>query len=103
MRDIIKIDDNGAVVVPSGKVMMTDYEIVNLLGVMVPTVKGKIKTLLKSRQFRDCGRGGVVCSNGSIIPDYFGLEMVIAVAFQVDSYRADIFRKWVMHRLLQRN
>ena len=39
--------------------------------------------------------------NGSITPDYFGLEMVIAVAFQCDSYQAGIFRKWIMRRLLQ--
>ena len=103
MGEIITIDDSGVVAVPSGSIMMTAYEIADLLGVMVPTVKGRIKTLLKSRQFRDCGGGGVVCMNGSVTPDYHGLEMVIAVAFQVDSYRADIFRRWIMRRLLQRD
>ncbi|MFI3293720.1 MAG: hypothetical protein SNG27_09625 [Rikenellaceae bacterium] len=99
---VITISDSGAVNVPAN-VKMTDYEIARLLGIMVSTVKGKIKTLLKSRQFRDCGDGGVVCRNGSIVPDYFGLEMVIAVAFQVDGYEADIFRKWVIRRLTQSN
>ncbi len=103
MREIITIDDCGVVAVQSGNIMMTAYEIADLLGVMVPTVKGRIKTLLKSRQFRDCGVGGVVCSNGSVTPDYHGLEMVIAVTCQVDSYRADIFRRWIMRRLLQRD
>ena len=100
MRDVIKIDDNGRVVVPNGNVLMTDFEIANLLEVMVPTVKGKIKTLLKSRQFRNCSNDGVINANGSITPDYYGLDMVVAIAFQVDSYKADIFRRWLMRRLI---
>ena len=99
-RDSITINERGVVNVPA-KVQMADFEIANLLGVMVPTVRGAIKRLLKSRMGVDCS-GGIV-SGSSIVSEYFGLEVVIAVAFQVDSYRADIFRRWVMRRLLQRD
>ena len=33
--------------------------------------------------------------------EYYGLEIIIAIAFQVDSYEAEIFRRWVMKRLTQ--
>ncbi|MFR9554314.1 MAG: hypothetical protein SNH35_08760 [Rikenellaceae bacterium] len=96
-REKITINDSGAVNVPSGKIMMSEYEIAELLGVMVPTVRGKIQTLLKSRMcVESCG--GIVRGN-LIVPEYFGLEVVIAVAFQVDSFEADKFRKHILSRL----
>ncbi len=80
-------------------VAMRDFEIAQLLGVAIPTVRGKIKTLLKSRYISDCS-GGIV-SRRLLVPEYYGLEVVITIAFQVDSYEADIFRRWVMKRLTQ--
>ncbi len=100
-RDIITISDNGAVNVPSNNIMMTDYEIAQLLGVTVPFVRGAIKRLLKTRHVADCG-GGIV-SGHSIIPEFYGLEVIITVAFQVVSYQSDIFRKWVMQKMMQSN
>ena len=99
-RDMVTISDNGTVNVPAN-VQMRDFEIAELFGVMVPTVKGKIKTLLKNRHFNGCTYN--VVSGSNLIPDYFDLEMVVAVAFSVDSYQADIFRKWVMRKMIQSN
>ncbi len=97
-RGLITISESGAVSVPSN-VQMADFEIAQLLGVMIPTIRCKVKTLLKSRYISDCS-GGIV-SGRSLMPEYFGLEVVVAIAFQVDSYEADIFRRWVMKRLTQ--
>jgi len=96
-RNIISIDDRGSVSVPNGKIMMSDYEIAHLLGIIYPTVIGAIKRLLKSRACIDLH--GAVVQGQAVIPEYYGLEVVIAVAFQIDGYRADILRKWVMKRL----
>ena len=99
-RSIVTISDNSTVSVPAN-VQMRDFEIAELFGIMVPTVKGKIKTLLKNRHFDGCNYN--VVSGSSFIPDYFDLEMVVSVAFSVDSYRADIFRKWIMRKMMQSN
>ena len=99
MRNRITIE-GGAVYVPNN-IQMTDFEIAHLLGVTYSMVRGKIKALLKSRHFRDCSDGGTVRKNGTIVPDYFGLEMVVAIAMQVESYEAEIFRKWALRRLTQ--
>lgn len=95
-KNIITISDNGQVSIPT-TVSMQDFEIAELFDIMIPTVRGKIKTLLKSRFLPSCS-GGVVMGNG-IIPEYFGLEVVIAIAFQVNSYKADIFRKHILCKL----
>lgn len=99
-RDIVIISDNGKVNVPAN-VQMRDFEIAELFGVMLPTVKGKIKTLLKNRHFNDCSYN--VVSGSSLIPEYFDLEMVVAIAFSVDSCQAGIFREWIMRKIMQSN
>ncbi|MFR9626631.1 MAG: hypothetical protein SNJ31_02620 [Rikenellaceae bacterium] len=90
---VVTINENGVVSVPS-HVSMMDFEIAQLFGVMLPTVRGCIKRLLKSRMIVDCSGGEV--SGNKIIPTHFGLDVIIAIAFQVESYQANIFRKWVM-------
>ena len=97
---IITINDNGTISVPIN-VQMRDYEIANLLGVMTPAVRGAIKRLLKSRMGLDCN-GGIV-SGHSLIPEYFGLDVVIAIAFQVNSYQAEILRDYMLSRLTTRS
>ncbi|MFI3248507.1 MAG: hypothetical protein R3Y39_05195 [Rikenellaceae bacterium] len=99
-RGIITISEGGLVSVPS-YVSMMDFEIAQLLGIMLPTVRGCIKRLLKSRMIVNCSGGKV--SGNRIIPTHFGLDVVIAIAFQVESYRADLFRKWVIRRMTQQN
>lgn len=99
-RSIITISEGGVVNVPT-HVLMMDFEIAQLLGIMLPTVRGGIKRLLKSRMILDCS-GGEVHGN-KIVPTHFGLDVVIAIAFQVESYRADLFRKWVIRRMTQQN
>lgn len=96
-RDMVTISDNGTVNA-STNVQMRDFEIAELFGVMLPTVKGKIRTLLKSRHFKGCVYD--VVSGGRLIRDYFDFEMVVAIAFSVDSYRADLFRKWILSKAI---
>jgi hypothetical protein len=36
----------------------------------------------------------------TIYPDYYGLEMIIAVAFRVQSHNAGIFREWLIKKMV---
>ena len=95
-KNIITINDNGVVHIPH-KVEMKDYEIANLLGITYPAARGKIRTLLKSGvQYEYYGCGGEIMRNGMIMQEVFGLDMVIAVAFQTNTYEADIFKKHII-------
>lgn len=83
-------------------VQMRDFEIAELFGVMIPTVRANISAVLKSGVCEgDFSNGGIVIGK-FIIPDYYGLDMVVALAFRIQSYRADIFRKWVLGRVTRK-
>ena len=98
----ITISNNGRVYVPAN-VQMRDFEIADLFGVIIPTVKVKIKQVLKDGVCRgDITNAGTVVGN-SITPDYYDLDMVVALAFRIQSPRAKMFRKWVLERMVSTN
>ncbi|MFR9651538.1 MAG: hypothetical protein SNG35_05900 [Rikenellaceae bacterium] len=100
-RDIITISEGGVVTIPNGVVRMNVNEIALLFEVMLPTVRGKIRALHNSRALLDCDMNGGVVMGNRVIPEYFGLEVVIAVAFQLDGYKAEVFRKWILRKMAQ--
>ena len=92
-REIITITDEGAIVAPRdfGRVRMSVSEIAALLGAYYQTAKRHIRAIEKS---------GIADGHG-VHPEYYGLEMVAAVAFRVQSWQADTFRHWLMERATQ--
>lgn len=98
-NNIITISDGGKVNIPAS-VSMREFEIANLLGVTYQSVKAAIKRLLKSRYFY-CSGGEI--SDCRVIPDCFGLDTVIAIAFQVESYEANLFRAHILGRATAQN
>ena len=101
-ENIITITDNGEVNIPA-TVSMRDFEIAQLFEVFQQNIKTNIRAILKSGvSHGDISKGGVVVGN-SVIPEYFGLDMVIAIAFRIQSNNAEIFRKHVMEKLTATN
>lgn len=101
-RGIITIDRGGRIAIPVNP-QMTDFEIAELFGVFASKVKANISSLLKSNISQDeCLDGGVVIGK-TIYPLYYGLEMIIALSFRIDSANAKVFRKWVLKRIISNN
>ena len=101
-RYMVTISDNGMVNVPAN-VQMRDFEVADLFGVMVPTVKGKIRQILKEGVcVGDFSIGGIVVGN-TVMPEYYGLDMVAAVAFRIQSHKAELFRQWIMRKMMRSN
>ena len=98
-RNIICIDERGTVIVPAN-VQMRDFEIAELFGVMIPTIRSNIRAILKT------GVATADCTNGAtlvgcnVVPDYHGLDMVVALAFRIQSFEAKLFREWVMQKCI---
>ncbi len=80
---------------------MTDNEIALSFEAMLPTVRGKIRSLLNSRTILDCDMSGGIVMGNRVIPEYYGLEVVIAVAFQFNGYKAEIFRNYILRKASQ--
>lgn len=91
----ITISENGTVTI-TGPVQMTFFEIAELFGVFVQTIRSNVKAILKSEVVAaDVASGGTMDGN-LILPDYYGLDMVTALSFRINSRNAGVFRKWIL-------
>ncbi len=97
-RNVITISDNDKITVPDN-IKMNITEISHLFGLYYQQTKKAIREIEKSNIAQgDFSTGGEV-ENSKIYPDYYGLDMVIGVAFRVNTYEADVFRKWILKRI----
>lgn len=91
----IVINGNGTVSVPD-KVMMQDFEIAGLFGVMIPAVRANIRTILKTGIVTGDFTNGATLVGNNILPDCYGLDVIMALAFRIHSPQAEIFRRWML-------
>lgn len=98
-RKII-LSDNGTVIVP-GETKMSISEIADLFGIYYHTAKKHIRAIEKLGVARGDYSLSCTAEGSKIYPDYYGLEMIIAVAFQVQSANPEVFRKWIYRRVVR--
>lgn len=96
-KDKIIITDSGNVSIPRD-IKMTIPEIADLFAIFCQAAKMTIRAIEKSGVAS--GDLSLPCTvNGlNIYPEYYGLDMIIALAFRVQSPKAEIFRKWIMKK-----
>ena len=101
-RAIITISENGHVNIPSSNVWMSEMELVELFRVIAPTLQAAIKAIYKS---------GTLCSVSTQRCDlatpkswatFYNLEVVITLAFRLNTYEASRIRQKVLEEILQR-
>lgn len=78
---------------------MNDCELVELFGVTFPTLRTHIKSILKSGVVCIDFRYGAVQSGNHLLPNYYGFEMIMALAFRVHSSNAQSLRKHILGKL----
>jgi hypothetical protein len=92
--------ENGMVSVPqSGEVRMTAFEIAALFEVYTQTINAHIKAVLKSGVIKTDISCPATVTGNSVIPDFYGLDMITALAFRVHSPKAELFRERVIRRI----
>ncbi len=106
-RGMISIVGGRIVVTPAagtcggGTVWMSKHQIADLFGCFVAKVVSNIAAILKGgvldeswvcRFHRYKDGGGV---------ELYNFEMVTALAFRIDTRNADIFRQWLIERVMQ--
>jgi hypothetical protein len=96
-RTTITIIDSGIETDPQD-VRMTIDEIAYLFDIYYQTAKRHIRTIEKSGIAGGDERMSCTVEGMTIYPDYYGLEMIIAVAFRVQSHNAKIFREWIVRK-----
>jgi hypothetical protein len=97
-KKIITIEDGDVSIPTSIEIRMTIGEIADLFGIYYQTAKKHIRAIEKSGVAGGDEKMSCTVEGMKIYPDYYGLEMIIAVAFRVQSHNAKIFREWVVNK-----
>jgi hypothetical protein len=98
-RNTITISDSGIVSVPASvEIRMTIGEIAGLFGIYYQTIKRHIRAIEKSAVAGGDYSMSCTVEGMQVYPDYYGLEVIIAVAFRVQTKNAEIFRNWLIRK-----
>jgi len=101
-RGEIIIGEKKITIVPvNGTVWLSDWEIAQLFEVFQAKISSNIRSILKSGVLR--AEDVFYCyhyENGNCV-DLYNLEMITALAFRIHSYKAELFRKWLMKQAVK--
>ena len=101
-RAIITISESGRVNIPSDDVWMSEMELVELFGVIATTLRAAIKAIYKNGVFCSATTQRCEFATPTSWATYYNLEVVIALAFRLNTYEAGRIRQKVLEALCQR-
>ena len=101
-RAVITINENGKVNIPSNDVWMSEMELVELFGVTTPTLRAAIKAIYKSGTLCPMTTQRCDVATPKSWATFYNLEVVIALAFRLNTYEASRIRQMVLEGLHQR-
>ena len=103
-RNIITMNESGNIIVPENviDIWMSEPELVELFGIIVPTLRAAICAVYKSGVLKEYeGQRDVRLENG-YYTDVFSFPMVVALAFRINSFGAEQVRNAIFERLYLR-
>ena len=102
-RGIITMNEYGRVTIPtSTNVWMTEAELSSLLGTIAPTLRAAIRAVYRSGVLNEHEVQKYVRLENGYHADVFGLPMIVALAFRINSSGAEQMRKILFERLYLR-
>lgn len=102
MRRIITIDEQENIRFSESKsdVWMTAGEIAGLFHVTASAVNNAIRTIRKSGVLNDYEVCKYIPLEKGCSVDVYSFEIIIPVAFRLNTYYTHLFRQWIMERML---
>ena len=101
-RAIITISENGRVNIPSDNVWISEMELLELFGVIASTLRAAIKAIYKSGTLCSATTQRCDIATPASWATFYNLEVVIALAFYLNTYEANLIRQKVLEGLCQR-
>ena len=101
-RAIITISESGRVNIPSNDVWMSEMELVELFGVIAPTLRAAIKAIYKSGTLYPESTQHCDLATPKSWATFYNLEVVIVLAFRLKTYEASRIRQKVLESLCKR-
>jgi hypothetical protein len=104
MKEEIITIENGIVYLPqSVEIWMTQHEIARLFECFISKISSNIRAILKTGvldQNKVCRMYNF--KNGSSVEQY-NLEMIMALSFRIESEKSEVFRGWIIKRMINYN
>jgi hypothetical protein len=103
-REVITIDGCGRVTVPSDatNIWMNEMELVELFGVIVPTLRAAIRAVYKSGVLKPYEVERRIKLTNGYYSETYSLPMVVALAFRINTPNAARVRNALLERLCLR-
>lgn len=103
-RETIIMDEYGKVIVPTNvaNVWMSEAELLELFGVIAPTLRAAIKAVYKSEVLQSCEVERCIKQPNGYGLDMYALPMVVALAFRISTPNTERVRNALLERLCLR-
>lgn len=103
-RNIIIVNESGNIVMPENiaNIWMSELELVELFGIIAPTLRAAIKAIYKSNVLKEYEVQKYVRLENGYNADVFSFPMIVALAFHINSFGAELVRNAVFERLYLR-
>ena len=103
-REIITTDSYGRITIPSdtGNIWMNEMELVELFGVIAPTLRAAIRAVYRNEVLQPCEVESRIRLPNGYYSDVYALPMVVALAFRINTPNAARVRNALLERLCSR-
>ena len=103
-RNIIRMSESGNIIIPDNVayIWMGESELVELFGVIAPTLRAAIRAVYKSGVLDEHEVQKYVRLENGYHADVFSFPMIVALAFRINSSGAEQLRKILFERLYLR-
>ena len=103
-RCIITMDEYGNIIMPENvaDIWVSEPELVELFGVIAPTLRAAIRAVYKSGVLKDYEVQKYVRLENGYHADVFGLPMGVALAFRINTFGAEQVRNVIFERVYLR-
>lgn len=103
-RNIITMSESGNIIIPDNVayVWMSEPELVELFGVIAPTIRAAIRAMYKIGVLDEHEVQKYVRLENGYHADVFSFPMIVALAFRINSSGAEQVRKILFERLYLR-
>ena len=103
-RGIITMTLSGNIIMPDNvaDIWMSEPELVELFGVIAPTLRASIKAVYKSGVLEVYEAQWYVRLENGYYADVFSFPMIVSLAFRIDSLSAERVRNAILERLYLR-
>ena len=103
-RGVITMSESGNIIMPDNvaDIWMSEPELVELFGVIAPTLRAAIKAVYKSGVLEEYEAQEYVRLENGFYDDVVSFPMIVALAFRIDSLGAKRVRNAILERLYLR-